>query len=71
MIKAGTALKIIFPNITHLTCHAHALHRANFPFADRLVSYVKKAFVRAPYRKEVFKAASPNVPLPLEPILTR
>jgi hypothetical protein len=75
-MKAGTALKVIFPTMTHLTCLAHGLHRvaetirANFPPVDKLVSSVKKVFVKAPYRKEAFKAVAPSVPLPPEPILT-
>jgi hypothetical protein len=28
VIKASTALKVLFPNITLLTCFAHALDRA-------------------------------------------
>ncbi|PNF19297.1 hypothetical protein B7P43_G07511 [Cryptotermes secundus] len=77
IMKAGTALKVIFPNMTHLTCLAHGLHRvaetihANFPLVDKLVSSVKKVFVKAPYRKEAFKAVAPSVSLPPEPILTR
>jgi hypothetical protein len=67
IIKAGTALKVIFPNITHLTCLAHGLHHvaeticANFPLVDRLVSSVKKVFVKAPYRKEAFKTVALNI----------
>jgi hypothetical protein len=58
VIKAGTAHKVIFPNMTHLTCFAHGLHRiaetirANFLLVDKLMSSVKKIFVKAPYRKE-------------------
>jgi hypothetical protein len=66
VIKAGTAHKVIFPNMTHLTCLAHGLHgaaetiRANFPLVGKLVSSVKKVFVKAPYRKEAFKAVAPS-----------
>jgi hypothetical protein len=76
VIKASTVLKVIFPNMTHFTCLAHGLHRvaeticANFPFVDKLVSSMKKVFVKAPYRKEAFTAVALNVPLPLEPMLT-
>jgi hypothetical protein len=49
---------------------AETIHE-NFPLIDKLVSSVKKVFVKAPYRKEAFKAVAPSVPLPPEPILTR
>jgi hypothetical protein len=77
MIKAGITLKVIFPNMTHLTCLVHGLRRipettlANFPLVDKLVSSMTKVFVKAPYRKEAFKAVAPNVPLQPEQILTR
>jgi hypothetical protein len=51
MFKAGTALKVILPNMTYLTCLAHGLHRvaetirANFPLVGKLVSSVKKVSV--------------------------
>jgi hypothetical protein len=57
MIKAGTALKVIFPNMTHMTCLAQWLHHvaericANFLLVDKFVSSIKKAFAKAPYRK--------------------
>jgi hypothetical protein len=41
--------------------------RANFLLVDKLMSSVKKVFVKAPYS---FKAVASNVPLPPEPILT-
>jgi hypothetical protein len=67
MMKAGTAFKVIFPNMTHLPCLAHGLHRvaetirANFPLVDKLVPSVKKVLVKAPYRQEAFKVVALNV----------
>jgi hypothetical protein len=61
LIKAGTALNVIFPNMIHLSCLSHALHcfaetiRANFPLVDKLASSVKKIFVKVQYRKEALR----------------
>lgn len=77
MKKAGNALKVLFPNMIHLTCLAHALHRIAeevrglYPEVDSLVSSVKKVFVKAPSRVQVFKEIAPDIQLPPKPILTR
>ena len=74
MMKAGTALKVIFPNMTHLTRLAHGLHRvaetihANFPLLDKFVFSVKKVFVKAPTRKGASKTVAQSVPPPAEAI---
>ncbi|KRX32810.1 hypothetical protein T06_1542, partial [Trichinella sp. T6] len=54
MKKAAGALKVLFPNMLHLTCLAHGLHRIAehirclFPDVDRLISNMKKVFLKAP-----------------------
>ena len=54
MKKAAKVLKVIFPEMIHLTCLAHALHRIAeharglFPSVDKLVSNGKKRFFKAP-----------------------
>lgn len=77
MVKSGQTLKGIFPNLIHITCLAHALHRVAetirncFPLVDRLVASVKKIFVKSPSRIQLFKSIAPNTPLPPAPVLTR
>ena len=77
MKKAGRTLKDLFPNILHITCLAHSLHRISeeirccFDDVDRLVSNGKKIFTKAPSRTQVFKTILPNVPLPPRPVITR
>ncbi|KRX52067.1 hypothetical protein T09_8811 [Trichinella sp. T9] len=75
MKKAADALKLLFPNMLHLTCLAHGLHRIAehirclFPDVDRLISNVKKLFLKASSRVQLFKAMAPEIPLPPQPYL--
>lgn len=77
MVKAGKTLKIFNPKMEHITCVAHALHRVceeirlQFPKVDKLISNMKKNFLKAPSRVQIFRSIAPNIPLPPEPILTR
>ncbi|KRX35235.1 hypothetical protein T05_7684 [Trichinella murrelli] len=77
MKKAAGALKVLFPNMLHLTCLAHGLHRIAehirclFPDVDRLISNMKKVFLKAPSRVQLFKEMAPEIPLPPQPVLTR
>ncbi|KAJ4443015.1 hypothetical protein ANN_04665 [Periplaneta americana] len=54
MVKAGQALSVVYPKLTHFTCVAHAFHRVaevvrdNFPKVDLLISSVKKYFSKLP-----------------------
>jgi hypothetical protein len=63
--------------MVHITCLAHGLHRVAeeirnmFPKVDKLISNVKKTFLKAPYRVQIFKNEAPEVMLPPEPIITR
>lgn len=77
MIKAGTNLKIFYKNLTHVTCLAHGINRVaeevrlQFPLINSLVNNVKKIFVKAPLRVQLYKERLPKVPLPPQPVLTR
>lgn len=77
MLKAGMNLKVFYPNLIHLTCVVHGFNRVaeeirlNFPLVNKLISSVKKVFLKAPLRIECYRSKLENVPLPPEPILTR
>lgn len=77
MLKTGRLLKNYFPNMLHLTCFAHALHRVckfirdNFPKISQLISLFKKILLKAPSRIALYKEICPNIPLPPQPIITR
>jgi hypothetical protein len=77
MKKAARALKVLFPNMWHVTCLVHALHRVAeeirhlFPDVDLLVANGKKIFLKAPSRVVLFHDIAPGIPLPPQPILTR
>lgn len=77
MTKAAENLKIFFPKLIHCTCLAHGLNRVaetvrdEFPLVNSLVTNIKKVFVKAPLRVQVYNEKLPGIPLPPEPILTR
>jgi len=77
MMKAAHAIQTFYPKITHLTCLVHGLHRVCEQIrglhaeVDRLVANVKKVFLKAPSRVEIFKDLEPGLPLPPQPITTR
>ena len=77
MKKAAKALKILFPNLLHVTCLAHALHRiceeirGIFSEVDSLISNTKKIFLKSPTRIQLFKEMAPELALPPQPVLTR
>lgn len=77
MIKAASSLKALYSKMVHVTCLAHAHHRVaetirgKFNNVDGLVSNVKKVFVKAPSRLEIFKTEASGIPLPPVPIITR
>lgn len=77
MLKAGKLLKKEYPNLLHITCVAHALHRIcefvrnQFPSVDRLISSCKKIFRKAPSRVAIYKSMLPSIPLPPSPVITR
>ncbi|KAL4113004.1 hypothetical protein QTP88_016713 [Uroleucon formosanum] len=45
--------------------------RTNFQDINKLISSVKKVFLKAPYRVQIFKTIVPGIPLPPVPVLTR
>lgn len=77
MIKAGKTLNVFFPNMIHISCLAHMIQRLAekvremYPNVNTLVSNLKKVFLKAPQRVDVYKEIMPSVPLPPEPVLTR
>ncbi|KDR23904.1 hypothetical protein L798_10250 [Zootermopsis nevadensis] len=76
IVKAAKGLKMLYPKMVHLTCHAHALHRVaeeirhSYTEVDKF-SKVKKMFVKASLRVQKFKQLAPSLPLPPQPVLTR
>lgn len=77
MMKAAQHLKIFYPNMNHLTCVVHGIHRVaekirdTFPMVDKFISLLKKVFLKSPTRTSLYKEIMGNVPLPPYPILTR
>lgn len=77
MVKTAEVLKVFYPNIIHVTCVAHMLNRVAekvrdiHPKVNKLINNVKKSFLKAPSRVQVYKELLPGVPLPPEPIITR
>ena len=75
-VKAGKCLKELYPNILHCLCLAHGLNsvaelvRYSFPKMDKLIGEIKKIFVKCARHRAKF-AASCQVPLPPEPVLTQ
>ncbi len=75
-VKAGKGLKELMPNLVHITCVAHGLSRVaervrlHYPLVNRLIAEVKKIFVKCNSRCKQF-AASCQIPLPPEPVLSR
>jgi hypothetical protein len=70
MVKATKGLQVLYTRMVHLTCLAHALHRVakeireNYRDVDKLISDVKKMFVKAPVRVQKFKQDTPLLSLP-------
>lgn len=77
MVKAATSIQTYYSKMIHVTCLAHALHRVaeeiriHFPNVDELINNVKKVFLKAPSRIQIFKTMAPDIPLPPRPVLTR
>jgi len=66
MKKTSKTLKLTYPNILHVTCLCHALHKIAdmFPNIGTLVANGKKIFVKSQQRCQAFHEISPTVPLP-------
>ena len=73
MTASTTALKVMFPNLFHVTCTAHLLHncaervRANFKDVDEVIARVKAVTVKNKTRKSKFD----EIGRPPEPVVTR
>lgn len=77
MVAAMQLLKVFYPALVHVTCLAHGINRiaeevrSQFPMVNKLISTIKKVFLKAPTRVQAFQEQLPDVPLPPEPVLTR
>ena len=77
MTKAAQAINIFYPKIIRITCFMHGIHRAcekirsMYPNVDRLISNIKKVFLKAPSRVQIFKSVESGLELPPQPIITR
>lgn len=77
MVKAAKSIQAFYSKMIHVTCLAHGLHRVcekiriEFPKVDELISNMKKVFLKAPARIELFRREAADTPLPPSPIITR
>lgn len=77
MIKAAEAIGVFYPNVTHITCLAHGMHRVCefirdcYTNVDLFISNAKKTFLKSPARIQVLRETAPHLPLPPEPVTTR
>jgi hypothetical protein len=77
MTKTGDTLKVFYPNLIHVTCVAHMMNkvaekvREMFSNVNKLISNLKKVFLKAPYHVQVHKEILPNVPISPESVLIR
>lgn len=77
MVRSAINLKVFYPNLLHVTCLAHGLNRVaeeirnQFPMVNELISNVKKVFLKAPLRIQMYKDRLPDRPLPPRPVTTR
>jgi len=77
MIKSVKSIKTLYSKMIHTTCLAHGLHRVAEtvcilnPEVDKIIASVKKIFIQAPSRVQIFKDISPLLTLPPELVLTR
>lgn len=77
MLKAGKTLKENMPNLIHVTCFVHNLHRVaefirnEFKVIDNIISDCKKIFLKCPSRIQTFRNINPNLALPPQPVITR
>jgi hypothetical protein len=73
MMAASAALKLLYPNLFHVTCIAHLLHncaekvRSHFQDVDNLIARVKASTVKNKTRRQMFS----DIGSPPEPIVTR
>lgn len=76
-VKSASIIIVFYSKMVHITFLAYGLHRVAekvrnmFPKVDKLISNVKKTFLKAPYPILIFKNEAPEVMLPPEHIITR
>lgn len=76
MIKAGRTLKNFLPNLKHISCLVHALHRVSEKIRDEnekideLISQTKKVLLKSPKRQQLFKSMT-GLTLPKKVVITR
>lgn len=77
MVRVGQNLKLFYSNMVHVTCLLHGINRVaetirtEFPLVNKLISSVKKVFIKAPLRVQMYRERLPGVSLPPEPVITR
>lgn len=77
MVKASASIRVFYPNITHITCIAHGMHRVceyirdYCSNVDLFISKAKTVFLKSPARIQILRETAPNLPLPPEPVTTR
>lgn len=76
MLTAGEKLKDLYPNMKHVTCIVHSLHRVcehireKFPLVNDFVSNLKKILSKSPSRILLYRNIT-GLPLPPTPVVTR
>lgn len=77
MTKASASLKVLYPNLIHVICLAHTLHRVdeqireNYEPVNKIVSCLKKIFFKTPMLVKVYNEMCLNLSLPSEPVQTK
>jgi len=77
MVKSADSLTMLFPNLIHLTCLAHEIHRTSeclrnwYTAVDKLIATFKNVFLKAPSQMIILWELFPDLPLPPQPIITR
>jgi hypothetical protein len=65
MIKSAKSIKTLYSKMIHNTCLAHGLYRVAEtvrilnPEVDKIIASVKKIFIKAPSRVQIFKDIAP------------
>jgi hypothetical protein len=78
MLKAFKQLKAMFPNLAHVTCLAHALHRVceavrdENQHVDKFIAAMRKVMLKAPARIDIYRDVfGSDAALPPDPVVTR
>ncbi|TRY80817.1 hypothetical protein TCAL_07492 [Tigriopus californicus] len=75
-IKSGKDLQVLYPDLKHISCVAHAHHRICedireiFKCTDNFIAAVKQVFKNSPSRISVWKQVNPQLQVPPEPGVT-